>query len=93
MEVIENTNRVIERYRGVTVAIGYEGDTIMNSLGDIISFGVGFILARYLGFRRSFAVFVITELILVLWIRDSLILNIIMLIYPVEAIKTWQMMH
>jgi len=92
-EVIENTNRVIERYRGVTAAIGYQGDTIVNSLGDILSFAVGFILARYLGFRRSFAIFVITELTLLLWIRDSLILNVIMLIYPIQSIKTWQMAH
>ena len=92
-EVIENTNRVIERYRGVTAAIGYQGDTIVNSLGDILSFAVGFILARYLGFHRSFAIFVITELTLLLWIRDSLILNVIMLIYPIQSIKTWQMAH
>jgi hypothetical protein len=92
-EVVENTDRIIERYRGVTAAIGYHGDTIVNSLGDILSFGVGFMLARHLGFRRSVAVFVVTEVVLLGWIRDSLTLNVIMLIYPIEAIRAWQMGH
>jgi hypothetical protein len=90
-EVVENTDYIIERYRGVTAAIGYQGDTIVNSLGDILSFGIGFILARYLGFKRSVALFAVSELALLIWIRDGLILNVIMLIYPIEAIKTWQM--
>jgi hypothetical protein len=92
-EVVENTDRIIERYRGVTAAIGYHGDTIVNSLGDILSFGVGFMLARHLGFRRSVTVFVVTEVVLLGWIRDSLTLNVIMLIYPIEAIRAWQMGH
>lgn len=92
-EIAENTNRVIERYRGVTAAIGYHGDTILNSLGDILSFGIGFMLARRLGFRRSLAVFVLTEAALLLWIKDSLTLNVIMLIYPMEPIRAWQIGH
>ena len=92
-EVVENTDRIIERYRGVTAAIGYQGDTILNSLGDILSFGVGFMLARHLGFRRSVALFVATEVVLLIWIRDSLILNVIMLTYPIEAIRAWQVGH
>lgn len=92
-EIVENTNLIIERYRGVTVAIGYQGDTILNSFGDILSFGVGFMLARRLGLSRSVVVFVITEVVLVTWIRDSLILNVIMLVYPIDAIRGWQMGH
>jgi hypothetical protein len=92
-EIVENTNYMIERYRGVTAAIGYQGDTVLNSLGDIICFGVGFLLARRLGLRRSLAVFAITEIVLVIWIRDSLLLNVIMLIYPIQAIKIWQIDH
>lgn len=92
-EVIENTELVINRYRGETAALGYQGDTVVNSLGDILFFALGFMLARKLGWRLSLALFVITEIILIIWIRDSLILNIIMLIYPLEAIKAWQMGH
>jgi uncharacterized membrane protein len=92
-EVVENTNYTIERYRDVTAAIGYQGDTIVNSVGDIICFGLGFLLARRLGLGRSLAVFVITEVILVFWIRDSLLLNVVMLIHPIQAIKAWQVAH
>ena len=92
-EVVENTNTMIERYRGLTAAIGYQGDTIVNSLGDIMCFGLGFILARRLGFRRSAMLFVVTEFVLVLWIRDSLVLNVIMLLCPIKALKDWQLVH
>ena len=90
-EVIENSSAIIERYRQATLALGYQGDTVVNSLADILCCGVGFALARRLGFRRSLAVFILTEVVLIIWIRDSLILNVVMLIYPIEAVKAWQM--
>jgi hypothetical protein len=90
-EVIENSPAIIERYRQATLALGYQGDTVVNSLADILCCGIGFALAHRLGFRRSLAVFILTEVILILWIRDSLILNVLMLLYPIEAIKNWQM--
>lgn len=89
-EVIENSEFIIQRYREATLALGYNGDTVINSLSDIVLCGLGFMLARQLGFRRSLALFVVTELILLFWIKDSLILNVIMLIYPIEGIKAWQ---
>ncbi len=51
----------------------------------------GFWVARRLGFRRSVALFIATEVVLLLWIRDSLVLNIIMLLAPIDALKTWQL--
>jgi hypothetical protein len=90
-EVGENTEFVIQRYRETTMALGYTGDTVVNSVGDILLCALGFYLAYRLGFRRSLALLVATEIVLLLWIRDSLILNVIMLVYPIEAIKLWQM--
>lgn len=90
-EILENTNFVIERYRTATAAIGYTGDTVVNSLGDILCCTVGFIIARRLGFRRSLIAFLLMELVLILWIRDSLLLEILMLVVPIDLIKTWQM--
>ncbi len=92
-EIAEKADRVIDRYRGVTAAIGYHGDTILNSLGDILCFAVGFAAARRLGFRWGLAVFVVTEAVLLLWIRDSLALNVWMLIFPSRTIRAWQMAH
>lgn len=89
-EVAENTNAVIQRYREATISLDYFGDSIINSIGDIFSFAFGFWLANKLRFWFSLVFFVLVEMILLFWIRDSLILNIIMLIYPLEAIKKWQ---
>jgi hypothetical protein len=88
-EVIENSNFVIQRYREAG-ALGYFGDTIVNSLGDIAMCGFGFVLARYFGFGRSLALFAAVEVVLLFWIRDSLVLNVVTLIYPIEWIEQWQ---
>jgi hypothetical protein len=90
-EVFENSEFIIQRYREATASLGYEGDAIVNSIGDILIMAAGFMLAYKLGFRRSLILFIVVELILIFWIRDSLILSIIMLIYPIEAIKMWQL--
>jgi hypothetical protein len=90
-EVFENSSFVIERYRSVTAALGYTGDTIVNSLGDILCCLIGFLIAKRLGFGRAVIAFVALELVLLLWIRDSLLLEIVMLTFPIEAIKAWQL--
>lgn len=90
-ELIENTDYVINRYREATISLEYYGDSIVNSLGDIIFCGGGFLLAYFIGLRWSVVLFVLMEVILIFWIRDSLLINIIMLIYPIDSIRTWQM--
>ncbi len=92
-EVFENTEFVIRRYREATAALGYFGDTIANSLGDILTCIAGFVIAQRLGVRRSVMVFAATEIVLVFWIKDSLLLEILMLIYPLDSIKAWQLGH
>jgi len=90
-EVFENTNFIIDRYRSATAALGYTGDTVVNSFGDILCCLIGFIVARRLGLRRSFVVFAVLELVLIVWIKDSLLLEILMLVVPLDAIRAWQM--
>ncbi|HTH50939.1 MAG TPA: DUF2585 family protein, partial [Pyrinomonadaceae bacterium] len=89
-EAVENTDYVINRYREVTISLNYYGDSIVNSLSDIACCGLGFLLARKLRFWRSAALFVITEIVLMLTIHDSLIINVIQLIYPTETLRHWQ---
>jgi hypothetical protein len=89
-EMFENTQFVIDRYRQATAAVGYEGDTVVNSLGDIFSCGVGFVVAQRLGWRWSLVIFVVTEIVLICWIRDSLLLNVLMLLFPLSGLKAWQ---
>ncbi len=90
-EIIENTDFVIDRYREATAALGYRGDTVINSVGDIIFCAVGFALARLLGPWRSLAAFAIVETALIVFVRDSLLLNLLMLVWPVDGIKHWQL--
>ena len=91
-EVIENTNYVINRYREATISLDYYGDSILNSLADIVCCGIGFGIASKIGRWWSLGVFVVMELILMFWIRDSLLLNILMLLWPLEGVKHWQAM-
>ena len=92
-ELFENSTVIIQRYREATAALGYQGDTVVNSMGDILCCVAGFMIARRLGLRRSLVAFFVTEIVLLLWIRDSLLLEILMLVHPVGAIKVWQLCH
>ena len=89
-EVLENSKAIIERYRTATFSLDYFGDSIVNSFGDILSCTAGFFIARKLLLWRSLLLFALVEIALILTIHDSLLINIIMLIYPIEAIKAWQ---
>ena len=89
-EVIENSSFVINRYRQ-TMSQDYYGDSILNSMSDILFCVLGFALARVLPVRVTIALIILMEVGVALAIRDNLTLNIIMLIHPFQAIKRWQM--
>ncbi len=90
-EVFENTDFVINRYREATISLDYLGDSVLNSLGDIVACALGYGVAMTLPVWGSAVFFVAVELLLLLWIRDSLLVNVVMLVRPIEAIKTWQL--
>lgn len=90
-EILENSSYVIEKYRENTASLDYFGDSILNSVGDVIACSVGFWIAVKLGWWKSLIFFAAVEMALLLWIRDGLLLNIVMLIHPMEWIKHWQM--
>jgi hypothetical protein len=89
-EILENTDYVIQRYREATISLDYYGDSIFNSVGDIISMALGFIMAWKFPKKVTAAIVVLIEVGLLYFIRDNLTINIIMLVHPIEAIKTWQ---
>jgi len=89
-EVTENTPMVIDRYRAVTVSWGYSGDSIVNSAADIGWMTIGFLVATRLPARASVALAIALELLTLWTIRDNLTLNVIMLFWPIEAIRQWQ---
>ena len=90
-EIVENTSVMIERYRAATISLDYYGDSVANSLGDVLSFALGYLGATVLPWWVSLVGFVVADGLLALWIRDGLVLNVIMLIHPIEAVKAWQL--
>lgn len=90
-ELLENSPIIINRYREATMALGYEGDSILNSTSDILMMSFGFLLAWKLRPSVTVALVLIMEIGCLIWIRDNLTLNVIMLVHPIEAVKRWQM--
>jgi hypothetical protein len=88
--IVENTPMVIDRYREATMALGYSGDSILNSLSDIAMMALGFLAARRLPVGASIALAIGFELLTLVVIRDNLTLNVWMLLWPTDAIRLWQ---
>ena len=89
-EIAENTPAVIDRYRTTTIALGYEGDSVVNSMADMASMIAGFFLAWRLPVVVSVALVIGAELFVGWLIRDNLTLNVIMLLWPLDWIRAWQ---
>lgn len=89
-ELLENTPWAIERYRQATIAIGYTGDSILNTMSDIAMTALGFWLARKLSLWLSVAAVIALELAALAAVRDNLTLNVWMFLFPNEAIRAWQ---
>jgi hypothetical protein len=90
-ELLENSPVIINRYRDATIALGYTGDSIFNSVSDLAMMSLGFLFAWKMPVWASVVLILAMEIGCALWVRDNLTMNVIMLIYPIEALKTWQM--
>ena len=90
-ELIENSSFIINRYRAVTAAFGYVGDSILNSVIDTLSVVVGFLLAYRLPVWVVVVLGIFFELFTLYFVRDNLTLNVVMLAFPLESIKNWQL--
>jgi len=89
-EILENSPLIINRYREVTISLGYVGDSVLNSCSDVVMMALGFIFAWRAPVRASVAAALLMEIVCLLWVRDNLTLNVIMLVHPIDAIKAWQ---
>jgi hypothetical protein len=89
-EIVENTDMVINRYREATIALDYYGDSVINSMSDLMAMVAGFVIASKLPVRVVVVAAVAMELVVGYAIRDNLTLNVLMLLYPLDAVRRWQ---
>jgi Protein of unknown function (DUF2585) len=89
-EIVENTDFIINRYREVTISLDYFGDSVINSVMDVVSMLAGFLIAWRLPTWATVALILAVELFLAWAIRDNLAINILMLVYPLDVVRTWQ---
>ena len=89
-EILENSPIIIDRYREATIALGYTGDSVINSVADIGWMMLGFGLARRLPVWATVALALAFELLTLMVIRDNLTLNVLMLVWPIDAVRAWQ---
>jgi hypothetical protein len=78
-EIFENTSLIIGRFQTAD-ASQYHGDTIVNSVGDMLSMMAGFLITAWLPAWAAGILFIVTEITLYSLTRDSFLLSFLALV-------------
>jgi hypothetical protein len=89
-EVVENTDFVINHYREMTISLDYHGDSVINSVSDILFMVLGFFFAARLPVSITVLIAVALEVFIGAMIRDNLTLNVLMFVWPLDSVLQWQ---
>ena len=89
-EVVENTDFVINHYREMTISLEYYGDSVINSVADILVMVLGFFMAARLPVSLTVVIAAGLELLVGAMITDNLTLNVLMFVWPLDAVLEWQ---
>ena len=89
-EIVENTDFIINHYREITISLDYYGDSVINSVMDIVVMVLGFFMAAWLPVWLTVTIAVALELFVGAMIRDNLTLNVLMFLWPLDSVLQWQ---
>jgi hypothetical protein len=89
-EVVENTDFVINHYREMTISLDYYGDSVINSVADILVMMLGYFMASRLPVWLTVTIAIALELFVGAMIRDNLTLNVLSFVWPLDAVLEWQ---
>ena len=89
-EIVENTDFVINHYREMTISLDYYGDSVINSVMDILFMVLGFFMAAWLPVWLTMLIAIALELFVGAMIRDNLTLNVLMFVWPLDNVLQWQ---
>ena len=93
-EIFENTPFIINRYRATGIGAGYFGDSILNSISDVLAMLFGFIVAmpvaRRYGWQGALVLFIVGDALLASMLRDSVLLSAWGIFGLPDWVQAWQ---
>jgi hypothetical protein len=89
-EITENTQWLIHHYREQALAVGYSGDSVLNSVCDSLAMMIGYLIAWRVPIVLTVVLGLALELFVAYSIHDNLTLNILGFIHHFDFINRWQ---